>query len=93
LSGLGDLVVTCFSKYSRNRAIGQAVGEGKSLSEAEKSLDMVAEGVKNAISAYELGKKLKLELPIINEIYFILFERKSPIKAINDLMTRELKQE
>jgi glycerol-3-phosphate dehydrogenase (NAD(P)+) len=94
LSGLGDLMVTCFSRHSRNRYIGQSIGEGKSLKEAQKSLGgMVAEGVKNAVSAYELGKKLNIELPIINEIYYVLFENKNPINAINDLMKRDAKQE
>jgi glycerol-3-phosphate dehydrogenase (NAD(P)+) len=88
LSGVGDLMVTCFSKHSRNRAVGQAVGEGKSLGEAEKSLGMVAEGVKNAVSAYEIGKKLNIELPIINETYAVLFEGKDPLEAVNSLMTR-----
>ncbi|GHT05380.1 glycerol-3-phosphate dehydrogenase [NAD(P)+] [Endomicrobiia bacterium] len=88
LSGVGDLMVTCFSKHSRNRAIGQAIGEGKTLDEAEKNLGMVAEGVKNTISAYEIGKKLNIELPIINEVYAILFEGKNPLKAVSDLMTR-----
>jgi glycerol-3-phosphate dehydrogenase (NAD(P)+) len=88
LSGVGDLMVTCFSKYSRNRAVGQAVGEGKTLDEAEKSLGMVAEGIKNTISAYEIGKKLNIELPIINKIYAVLFEAKNPLEAVKDLMTR-----
>jgi len=88
LSGVGDLMVTCFSRHSRNRAIGQAIGEGRTLEEAEKSLGMVAEGVKNTISAYEIGRKLNIELPIINEIYAVLFERKNPLDAVDDLMTR-----
>jgi glycerol-3-phosphate dehydrogenase (NAD(P)+) len=93
LSGVGDLMVTCFSRHSRNRSIGQAIGEGKNLEDAEKSLGMVAEGVKNTISAYAIGKKLNIELPIINEVYKVLFERKNPLKALNDLMTREPKYE
>ncbi|MCL1901568.1 MAG: NAD(P)-dependent glycerol-3-phosphate dehydrogenase [Endomicrobia bacterium] len=93
LSGVGDLMVTCFSKHSRNRALGQAVGEGKSVEEAEKSLGMVAEGVKNAVSAYEIGKKLNIELPIINEVYAVLFKGKNPLEAVNILMTRESKHE
>jgi glycerol-3-phosphate dehydrogenase (NAD(P)+) len=93
LSGLGDLMVTCFSRHSRNRSVGQSVGEGKPLEEAQKGLGMVAEGVKNAVSAYELGKKLNIELPIINEIYYVLFENKSPIDAVNALMRRDAKQE
>jgi glycerol-3-phosphate dehydrogenase (NAD(P)+) len=88
LSGVGDLMVTCFSKHSRNRAIGQAIGEGKTLDEAEKSIGMVAEGIKNTISAYEIGKKFNIELPIINEMYAVLFEGKNPLEAVNDLMAR-----
>jgi glycerol-3-phosphate dehydrogenase (NAD(P)+) len=88
LSGMGDLMATCFSKYSRNRAVGQSIGEGKSLSVVEKSLGMVAEGVKNSISAYEIGKKFNLDLPIVNELYEILFKNKSPIEAVNNLMIR-----
>jgi glycerol-3-phosphate dehydrogenase (NAD(P)+) len=88
LSGAGDLMVTCFSKHSRNRAVGQAIGEGKTLAEAVKSLGMVAEGIKNTISAYEIGKKFNIELPIVNEIYAVLFEGKNPLEAINGLMTR-----
>lgn len=88
LSGMGDLMVTCFSKHSRNRAVGQAIGEGKTLDEAEKSLGMVAEGIKNTISAYEIGKKLNIELPIINKMYAVLFEGKSPLEAVNNLMER-----
>ncbi|MDR3306980.1 MAG: NAD(P)-dependent glycerol-3-phosphate dehydrogenase [Endomicrobium sp.] len=93
LSGLGDLMVTCFSRHSRNRAVGQAVGEGISLEEAQNRLGMIAEGVKNAVSAYELGKKLNIELPIINEVYYVLFENKKPVDAVNDLMKRDAKQE
>ncbi|MDR2811847.1 MAG: NAD(P)-dependent glycerol-3-phosphate dehydrogenase [Endomicrobium sp.] len=93
LSGLGDLMVTCFSRHSRNRSVGQSIGEGKPLEQAQKSLGMVAEGVKNAVSAYELGKKLNIELPIINEIYYVLFKNKNPIDAVNDLMKRDAKQE
>jgi glycerol-3-phosphate dehydrogenase (NAD(P)+) len=88
LSGVGDLMVTCFSKHSRNRAVGQAIGEGRTLDEAEKSLGMVAEGIRNTISAYGIGKKFNIELPIINEMYAVLFEGKNPLKAINDLMAR-----
>jgi glycerol-3-phosphate dehydrogenase (NAD(P)+) len=93
LSGAGDLIVTCFSKHSRNRAVGQAIGEGKSLEEAEKNLGMIAEGVKNTVSAYQIGKKLNIELPIIEETYAVLFERKNPLEAINALMTRCPKHE
>ncbi|AKL97918.1 NAD(P)H-dependent glycerol-3-phosphate dehydrogenase [Endomicrobium proavitum] len=93
LSGAGDLMVTCFSRHSRNRAVGEAVGKGKSADEAEKSLGMVAEGIKNAISAYEVGKKLKVEVPIINEVYKVLFKGKKALDAVTELMTRAPKHE
>jgi glycerol-3-phosphate dehydrogenase (NAD(P)+) len=93
LSGLGDLMVTCFSKHSRNRAVGQAISEGVPLDEAQNRLGMIAEGVKNAVSAYELGKKLNIELPIINEIYYVLFKNKKAADVVNDLMNRDAKQE
>jgi glycerol-3-phosphate dehydrogenase (NAD(P)+) len=93
LSGLGDLMVTCFSKHSRNRSVGKAVGDGIPIEKAQKSLGMVAEGIKNTVSAYELGKKLNIELPIINAVYYVLFENKNPIDAVNDLMKRDAKKE
>jgi len=93
LSGVGDLMVTCFSKHSRNRSLGEMIAKGKTLQEAEKDLKMVAEGVKTAISAYELGKKYKVELPIINEVYNVLFKNKSAKQAVIDLMTRAPKAE
>lgn len=93
LSGVGDLMVTCFSKHSRNRSLGEMIAKGKTLQEAEKDLKMVAEGVKTTISAYELGKKYKVELPIINEVYEVLFKNKPAKQAVMDLMTRAPKAE
>lgn len=93
LSGAGDLMVTCFSKHSRNRNLGEMLAKGKTLQQAEKELKMVAEGVKTCISAYQLGKKLNIELPIINEVYEVLFNNKDAKKAVYDLMTRSPKAE
>jgi len=93
LSGAGDLMVTCFSRHSRNRAVGEAVGQGHSAAAAEKSLGMVAEGITNAVSAYEIGKKLNVELPIINAVYKVLFKGKKPLDAVTELMTRAPKHE
>lgn len=93
LSGVGDLMVTCFSKHSRNRNLGEMIAHGKTLHQAERELQMVAEGVKTSISAYELGKKLNIELPIINEVYEVLFKNKNPKQAVYDLMTRTPKSE
>ena len=93
LSGVGDLMVTCFSKHSRNRNLGEMLAKGKTLEQAEKELKMVAEGVKTCKSAYQLGKKLNIDLPIINQVYEVLFNNKDAKKAVYDLMTRSPKAE
>ncbi len=93
LSGLGDLVLTCYGKLSRNRKVGINLGKGKKLNLILKELKEVAEGVYTCESAYELGKKLNVELPITNEVYKILYENKSPVFALQDLMKRTLKHE
>jgi glycerol-3-phosphate dehydrogenase (NAD(P)+) len=93
LSGIGDLIVTCSSKHSRNRFVGEKIGEGKKLKSILKEMKMVAEGVATTRSAYELSKINKVELPIVNEVYGILFRGKNPHRATNVLMNRELKKE
>lgn len=93
LSGLGDLTTTCISKYSRNHHLGEEIGKGKSLKEALKETEMVVEGVATTESAYELARKHKVEMPIINEIYKVLYENKDPKKGVHDLMTRSPREE
>ncbi|MFO7524696.1 MAG: NAD(P)H-dependent glycerol-3-phosphate dehydrogenase [Ignavibacteriaceae bacterium] len=93
LSGMGDLIVTCMSRHSRNRFVGEQIGKGKTLKQVLKSMDMVAEGVETSRSASQLAKKYDVETPITNEVYKILFEDKDPIKATTDLMTRDMKTE
>ncbi|GIK21789.1 MAG: NAD(P)H-dependent glycerol-3-phosphate dehydrogenase [Ignavibacteriales bacterium] len=93
LSGMGDLIVTCMSKHSRNRYVGEQIGKGKTLKEVLKSMDMVAEGVETSRSASKLADKHKIEVPITTEVYKILFEDKDPVKATTDLMTRDMKTE
>lgn len=93
LSGMGDLIVTCMSRHSRNRFVGEKIGEGKKLKAVLKSMEMVAEGVDTCRSIVELSKKVGVETPIANEVYKILFEDKDPIKATTDLMTRDMKPE
>jgi glycerol-3-phosphate dehydrogenase (NAD(P)+) len=93
LSGMGDLIVTCMSHHSRNRYVGEQVGSGKKLKQIIKSMEMIAEGVETSRSASQLAKKYKVETPISNEVYKILFEDKDPVKATNDLMTRDVKME
>ncbi|ROL56707.1 NAD(P)-dependent glycerol-3-phosphate dehydrogenase [Bacteroidetes/Chlorobi group bacterium Naka2016] len=93
LSGLGDLIVTCNSKYSRNRFVGEQIAKGRKLEEIVKSMNAVAEGVDTTISAYQLSLKQKVELPITKKVYEILFENLEPRNAILELMTREAKPE
>lgn len=93
LSGMGDLIVTCMSKYSRNRYVGEQVGSGRKLKQVLKSMDMIAEGVETSRSVTQLSKKHNVETPIADEVYRILFEDKDPVKATTDLMTRDMKKE
>ncbi|MBT8386467.1 MAG: NAD(P)H-dependent glycerol-3-phosphate dehydrogenase [Ignavibacteria bacterium] len=93
LSGMGDLIVTCMSRHSRNRYVGEQIGAGKKLKQVLKSMEMVAEGVETSRSASQLAKKHNVDTPITNEVYKILFEDKDPIKATTDLMTRDMKTE
>lgn len=93
LSGMGDLIVTCMSRHSRNRYVGEQIGAGKTLKQVLKSMKMVAEGIETSRSASMLARKYKIETPITNEVYKILFENKDPVKATTDLMTRDMKME
>jgi glycerol-3-phosphate dehydrogenase (NAD(P)+) len=93
LSGIGDLIVTCSSRHSRNRRVGEQIGQGRKLDEILKEMKMVAEGVTTTESAYELSLKLNIELPITNQVHKILFMGKDPKTATNKLMTRELRVE
>ena len=93
LAGIGDLVVTCMSRHSRNRYLGEQVGSGKSLQEVEEEMDMVAEGVRTTKSVYELAQKLDIEMPITQAVYEILFEGKKPAEAVDELMNRAAKRE
>lgn len=93
LSGIGDLIVTCMSKHSRNRFVGEEIGKGKKLKQVLAEMKMVAEGVATTESTHELAKKLGVELPIIEQVYKVLFLGKDPHHATEKLMTRDLKDE
>ncbi|MEI8134422.1 MAG: NAD(P)H-dependent glycerol-3-phosphate dehydrogenase [bacterium] len=93
VAGLGDLVVTCLSKHSRNRRVGEEIGKGKTLTDALAGMKMVAEGVWTTESALQLARKFNIEMPIVEETYKILFEGKDHKLAIRDLMRREAKDE
>lgn len=93
LSGVGDLIVTCTSMHSRNRRAGILLGQGKSLDEALKEVHMVVEGVNTASAAYRLSQKYKVEMPITEAAYRVLYENKKPREAVFDLMRRDKKIE
>ena len=93
LAGMGDLVLTCTGDLSRNRSVGIELGQGRKLTEILKGMQMVAEGVKTTLSAYQLAEKLGVEAPIIEQMYLILYKDKDPEQAVSDLMRRDLKSE
>jgi glycerol-3-phosphate dehydrogenase (NAD(P)+) len=93
LSGIGDLMVTCMSRHSRNRHIGVEIGKGRKLQEILGEMVMIAEGVATTQSAWDLARKVGVEVPIIEQVHRILFEDKDPLLACRDLMTRDPKAE
>ena len=93
LAGLGDLVVTCFSRHSRNRYFGEQIGKGRTLEEVEQEMKMVAEGVKTTLSVRELAQRHGVEMPITEAVHNILFHHLRPEDAVYELMTRAAKRE
>ena len=93
LSGLGDLSVTAFGKFSRNRQLGIKLGQGLTLKKAESDIKMVIEGINATKIIYNISKKHKINMPIVEQVHSILFNNKNPKLAINELMDRTLKDE
>lgn len=94
LSGVGDLIVTCMSKHSRNRFVGECLGKGKSMKEICEEMDgSVAEGVYTAISALELAEKHGIETPLFRAVHDIIYEGLPPAEAVYNLMNRAAKPE
>jgi len=93
LAGIGDLVLTCTGRLSRNRFVGSELGKGKSLASIIAGMRMVAEGIATTLSARELARREGVEMPIFEQIYQILYNKKDPRKALADLMSRSLKEE
>ncbi len=93
LSGMGDLVLTCTGDLSRNRSVGIELGKGRTLSEIMSGMQMVAEGVKTTLSAFQLAQRLNVDTPIIEQMYQILYQDKDPRQAVIDLMLRDLRPE
>ncbi len=93
LSGVGDLIVTCFSVHSRNHRVGLAIGQGKTLDEIVNSLGMVAEGVPNTASIHEAARKANVRTPIIDAMFSILYEGKPAAEAMTELLSRDTRTE
>lgn len=93
LSGMGDLITTCISPYSRNRWFGEMLGKGKRAKEIVEETEMVVEGVTTTKSAYELSQKYGVDMPITREIYNVIYNEKSQKEIVKDLMLRSPKPE
>src|SRR5205823_12693362 len=93
LSGLGDLVLTCTGDLSRNRTVGLRLGRGERLPDILASVNEVAEGVRNTRSVRDLARGVNVEMPITEQMYEVLYEDKSPRRAVVDLMTRGLRRD
>lgn len=90
LSGMGDLIVTCASMHSRNRKAGILIGQGKTMDEAVKEVNMVVEGIVSAKAALELAHKYNVEMPIVNQVNKVLFDNMPVRDAVDNLMMRDL---
>lgn len=93
LSGVGDLIVTCYSTHSRNNRVGQMIGKGHSLEEISQSIHMVVEGIPNTKNLYELAKEKAVRTPIIDEVHAILYASKPPEEALSELLNRDPRPE
>ena len=93
LAGMGDLITTCISRYSRNRHVGERLGGGETLEQILASMDAVAEGVTTTKSVFEFAEVKDVAMPITAEVYSVLFENKSPVEATNTLMLRPPRDE
>lgn len=93
LTGIGDLIVTCGSKHSRNRFVGEELGKGRKIDDILANMIMVAEGVATVKAIHEKIKSLNISMPIVESIYDIIYEGADPKEKVKELMTRELKEE
>jgi glycerol-3-phosphate dehydrogenase (NAD(P)+) len=86
LSGLGDLILTCTDRQSRNFTVGYRIGRGERLDAITRGMSTVAEGVRTARAAHALSRKFRVLMPIVEQVYAVLYEGKDPRKAVTDLM-------
>lgn len=91
LAGVGDVVLTCTDNKSRNYRFGLALGQGKSVAEAQASIDQVIEGINTTQEAYQLAEKNQIDMPITEQIYNVLFNQMNIQQAIKNLLSRDLK--
>ena len=89
----GDLIVTCLSEHSRNRKAGKLIGQGKTLEETKKEVGMVIESIDNIEVAYQLCQIHKIDMPIVETVYKVIYENLEPQEAVKKLMTRNKKSE
>lgn len=90
---MGDLLLTCTGKLSRNRSVGERLGKGETLEEIKRSMDQIAEGVWNCVNARALAQDKNVEVPITDEVYGIVHNGKDPRDAVQSLLARNLKAE
>ena len=93
LAGMGDLITTCISKHSRNRHVGEEVGRGKPLQEVLAGMTMVAEGVRTVAGVRELAKVHKVEMPLTEQVFGVLFEGRPAREGVEALMARAARAE
>jgi glycerol-3-phosphate dehydrogenase (NAD(P)+) len=93
LSGAGDLIATCFSQHSRNRRAGEQIGRGQSVEQITSTTKSIAEGIPTTKSAYECARRLNVDTPIIDQVYSVIYERKPPAQALQELLGRDQKSE
>ena len=93
LPGVGDLILTCTGGLSRNRQVGMHIAEGRSIEEIAHETQMVAEGIRNTRSVWLLARQLGVEMPIVEQMYRVIYEQKKPSEAVRNLMQRSLKPE
>jgi glycerol-3-phosphate dehydrogenase (NAD(P)+) len=93
LSGIGDLVVTCSSRHSRNRRAGELIGQGLSLEETLRQVGMVVEGAHTCRVAHRIATEMNIEMPITRACYQVLYENRNPMEAVSKLMSRQKKHE
>ncbi len=93
LSGMGDLVVTCYSEHSRNLTAGRLIASGVPVEECQRRIGQVVEGIPNTLSTYQMARKLGVRTPITDAMYHIIYEGKPAATALQELMSRELREE